>query len=84
MSMITIVVNPLFGRFITMGPILMTKQVAAEILGVSTVTLDRFRMAGKIRYRKFGHLVRFTEEDIQDFIETSATTEWTPNTRGQA
>jgi excisionase family DNA binding protein len=55
-----------------MSVILLTKKEAAEVLGLSTVTVDRLRNSGSLGFRKFGGLIRFTEQDIQEFIEQSS------------
>jgi excisionase family DNA binding protein len=51
---------------------LFDKRQAGAALGISTVSIDRLRRSGKLPYRKFGGLIRFTEQDIQDFIEQSS------------
>jgi excisionase family DNA binding protein len=51
---------------------LLTPAEAAERLGVSECTLWRWRKQGLIRARKQGRWIRFTPEDIRDFVEKSA------------
>jgi excisionase family DNA binding protein len=48
------------------------KTAAAKILGVSRASVDRYRVTGKLPYRRFGDLVKFTQEDIDTFIKNSA------------
>jgi hypothetical protein len=66
-----------------MIPLLLTKSECAKALGLSVVSLDRLRLTGKIHARKFGHLVRFTPEDIQAFIDNSIETVAKPETARQ-
>lgn len=50
--------------------ILFTQDEAAEMLGISTRTLVSHVTAGDLRYVLIGKRTRkFTERDIQDFIE---------------
>ncbi|MDR0587283.1 MAG: helix-turn-helix domain-containing protein [Treponema sp.] len=51
---------------------LFTKKQAAERLGCSTVTIDKLRRLGKLPCHKIGALVKFTQEDIDEFVERSA------------
>jgi excisionase family DNA binding protein len=48
-----------------------TKQEAAKILRISTDQLDRLRRQGEIRGRKIGSLVRFSDQDLIDYIDRS-------------
>lgn len=50
---------------------LFTDKQAAKLLGVTVITLWRWRKAGLIRCRKQGRWIRFTLADIQEFIEKS-------------
>ena len=50
---------------------ILNKHEAADILGVSSETIDRLRRSGALPYRKIGALVRFLDSDIQEFIENS-------------
>jgi excisionase family DNA binding protein len=45
-----------------------SKQEAARILGIATITIDRNRRIGKLPYRKIGRRVVFTQEDIDKFL----------------
>ncbi|MBO8435576.1 MAG: helix-turn-helix domain-containing protein [Spirochaetes bacterium] len=45
------------------------KEISKE-LGVSIPTVRSWIKNGKIRYRKVGRFIRFTREDINDFIIT--------------
>jgi len=45
------------------------KQLAKEI-GVSVVTLDRYRKEGKIPHRKIGSRVVFTDADMIAFLDS--------------
>ena len=51
---------------------LLTKREAAVLLKTSTVSIDRYRQAGLLPFRKFGSLIRFTQLDIDTFIERSS------------
>ena len=42
---------------------------AAKILGVSSCTLRRAVKAGKVPHRRVGGVIRFTEDDLVDYIE---------------
>jgi excisionase family DNA binding protein len=52
---------------------LKNKQFAAEFLGVSVATVDRWVMNGRggPRHVKIGNLVRFRPEDLQSFVEAN-------------
>jgi hypothetical protein len=57
---------------------LLTKKQAAEALGMSIVSIDRLRRCGRLNSRRVGAgnargNVRFTEQDILDFLERSST-----------
>jgi len=45
------------------------REDAAEALGVSVETLDKYREKGKLAYRKIGTLVKFTEGDLVAFLD---------------
>jgi excisionase family DNA binding protein len=45
-----------------------TKQEAAKILRIHVDGVDRLRRRGELRGRKIGSLVRFTDEDLADYI----------------
>ena len=47
---------------------LYTKIDLAEQLSVSIGTIDNHMKSGNLKYVKIGKSVRFTEEDIEDFI----------------
>jgi len=53
-------------------PEIFDKSHAAELLGVSIVTLDRLRAKGQIPFRQIGGLVKFTEADILLYLERSS------------
>jgi excisionase family DNA binding protein len=50
---------------------LLTKQDAARQLGISIATLDRHIAAGRIEYFKVGWHVRFSEAQIQAFLDSA-------------
>ena len=52
-------------------PKLLTCKEAAEILGLKTQTVRMWVSAKKIPYIKIGSSVRFTLEQIEEFIENS-------------
>jgi DNA-binding transcriptional MerR regulator len=53
-------------------PYLLTEKEAARRLTVSTRSLQRWRTKGVgPNFRKFGGLVRYTEEDLERFIVES-------------
>jgi excisionase family DNA binding protein len=49
---------------------LKTKKETARFLGISEPGLDRLRAAGLIQYIRVGSLVRFTQADIQEYIDS--------------
>lgn len=51
--------------------ILLDKKRVAELMGISSITLDRLRTKGDLPYRQIGGLVRFTQEDIEAYIQKS-------------
>jgi excisionase family DNA binding protein len=50
---------------------LMTVPEAAKLLAISRNTLYSHVAAGRIAYRRIGGAVRFSESDIESFIEAS-------------
>ena len=54
-------------------PVLLTRQEAAEKLGVSAVTIDRLRKAGKLAYIQHvpNGKVWFTEDALAEYIAKS-------------
>lgn len=48
---------------------LLTKQEAAQELGISKVTIDRLRKSGKLNAKKIGGGIFFTVNEIASFIE---------------
>jgi excisionase family DNA binding protein len=48
---------------------LLTIEEAAALLGVKTQTLYLWVSQRRIPFRKIGRLVRFTETDLEEFIE---------------
>lgn len=55
---------------------LLTPKEAAEILGVSTGTLDVWRCTGRynLRYVRVGKLIRYNLSDLQEFISSRTLT----------
>jgi excisionase family DNA binding protein len=51
---------------------LLDLPAAAAILGVSACTLRRAVSAGKVPHRRIGGVIRFTEEDIRQYVESCA------------
>ncbi len=51
---------------------LLTSEQLSEILGVSTKTLNNWRYKGLIPYAKINGLVRYDEEQIQEWIKNKA------------
>ena len=49
---------------------LYTYQEAADYLRVNVNTLRHWVSAGKISHLKYGKLVRFSQEDIDSFLQT--------------
>lgn len=49
---------------------LITKMDLAENLSLSIGTIDNHMREGNLKYVKIGKLVRFREEDIQNWIRT--------------
>lgn len=60
-----------------------TKQ-AAEILGVDEATLWRWRQEGAITCRKRGRWIRYTAEDLQEFIDQTKMTEKPKNGKSKS
>lgn len=54
-----------------MHPLLDLKSAAA-VLGISSCTLRRAVSAGKVPHRRIGGQIRFTEEDIAEYVESCA------------
>ena len=49
--------------------LLFDRKQAAKILGVSVETLDRYRISGKLSYRKIGDRVLFAMSDLLAFSD---------------
>jgi len=49
---------------------LRTKREAAKFLQISEASIDRHRASGALACVKVGSLVRFTEADLVDFIQS--------------
>jgi excisionase family DNA binding protein len=45
-----------------------TKKQLAAFLGVSERTIDRLRRSGLLKAFKLGRLVRFRQEDVEEFL----------------
>ena len=51
---------------------LLDQRAAAEILGISVLTLERHRIAGTgPRFCRLGRLVRYRECDLEDWVSRS-------------
>jgi excisionase family DNA binding protein len=49
---------------------LMTEAEAADFLRISHPTLKRFRYKGKIKFYKIGVLIRYSEFQLKDFLNS--------------
>lgn len=47
---------------------LMSRESAAEYLGISTRTLDRLRAGGELAYVKLGGKIAYLEDDLVAYI----------------
>jgi excisionase family DNA binding protein len=45
---------------------------AAKELGISPISIRRKTRLGEISHRRLGGLIRYTPEDLQDYIDRSA------------
>lgn len=54
-----------------MIPPLLSIPDAAKILGISGHTLRGHVTAGRIAHRRIGGAIRFTEGDVEEFVEAS-------------
>ena len=64
---------------------LLTTRQAAERLGLSPRTLERYRVTGEgPRFRKIGRWVRYTPEDLVQWLESCARTSTSDNGRAAA
>lgn len=52
-------------------PKLISKKEAAKILGISTRTLSTYRKQGKLIGYRIGGVVKYSHEDIIQFINNS-------------
>lgn len=50
-------------------PVLLSESQAADKLGVSIATMQRMRKRGDIAWRQIGGRVRYTIDDVRDYIE---------------
>jgi excisionase family DNA binding protein len=51
---------------------LFTTEALAELLHVSTRTIMRERMAGRIGFKKIRGRIRFTQDDVDAYLEKQA------------
>jgi excisionase family DNA binding protein len=51
---------------------LYTIKDAAKELGISPISVRRKTKLGEIPYRRMGGLIRYTPQDLQDYIDRSA------------
>jgi hypothetical protein len=51
---------------------LMSKADVAKFLGLSIVSIDRLRKKGLLPFRQISGLIRFTEKDLNTFVERAA------------
>jgi excisionase family DNA binding protein len=54
-----------------MTAIFVSREVAADALSISVVTLDRLTKAGQLRASKIGRRVLYAERDLQQFADRS-------------
>lgn len=52
----------------------MDKKEAAEYLGLSLATLDRYMKSGALRFVKLQRAVRYRKEDLDAFLEAHLST----------
>jgi excisionase family DNA binding protein len=52
----------------------MTEADVAEYLGVHPETVARERRRGRLPWRKVGGLIRFTPNDVQEYLDRCAST----------
>ena len=55
-------------------PRLLTEAAVAEYLGVNPETVARERRRGRLPFRKVGGLIRYTEGDLQEYLDRCAST----------
>jgi excisionase family DNA binding protein len=72
----------------TAGPaitkLLVTKQEAAEMLSVSTRTIDRLLQGKELPYRRIGHSVRIPFDSLKAFTRRDSATQPTARIRTPA
>jgi excisionase family DNA binding protein len=56
------------GRTMKTEPQALTRREAAACLGVAIVTIDRLKAKGELPHFRVGKCVRFTAQDISEFI----------------
>lgn len=49
----------------------LTIQQVSKLLGVSLVTLHKWKKEGKIKYHRFGSRIRFLQSEILNFQKTA-------------
>jgi excisionase family DNA binding protein len=52
--------------------ILYTIKEAAAELGISPISVRRKTKLGEISHRRLGGLIRYTPQDLQDYVDRSA------------
>jgi predicted DNA-binding transcriptional regulator AlpA len=54
---------------------LVNQKIAAQLLGISVRTLERYRVVGSgPRYVRLGRLIRYRQVDIEDFVKSNLCT----------
>ena len=61
----------------TVQKAVLTTKEAAAYLSISLPTLHRLLRAGELPHLRLGRVIRFRVEDLDAFLESRVTTEWT-------
>lgn len=61
----------------------MTTQQVADLFGVHRNTIDNERNAGRLRFFRVGTCVRFTSEQIEDYVRLQEHTQTTQRERAR-
>lgn len=63
-------------------PRLLTEAEVAEYLDVNPETVARERRKGRLPFRKIGGSIRFTQGDVQEYVDRCASTSKTAKASG--
>lgn len=56
-----------------LAPVSYTEKELAKHFGISLLTMERIRRAGKVSYTRVGGKIHYTRKQIEDYLESTQT-----------